>query len=149
MLQNPQGEYAKACVRAMARVFDRVVRTEHYASSSSGNVVLHPETGEPLIDQVAADIAGFGELTVDSVREMLPNGLGLLDNLWTSKPADETPEEWYKRSDVGRANMLYSAAWDVSVRINPEVKDLFGFRYEDFQLEGYDPHPAIRAPIAV
>jgi thymidylate synthase len=35
------------------------------------------------------------------------------------------------------------------LRINPTVTDLFGFRYEDFSLEGYDPHPAIRAPIAV
>ena len=33
--------------------------------------------------------------------------------------------------------------------INPAVKDLFEFRYEDFTLEGYEPHPAIRAPIAV
>jgi len=31
------------------------------------------------------------------------------------------------------------------MRINPAVKDLFAFRYEDFRLEGYDPHPAIRA----
>ena len=28
--------------------------------------------------------------------------------------------------------------------INPEVKDIFGFRYEDFTLEGYDPHPHIK-----
>jgi thymidylate synthase len=35
------------------------------------------------------------------------------------------------------------------MRLNPEVKDLFAFRYEDFTLEGYDPAPAIRAPIAV
>ena len=35
------------------------------------------------------------------------------------------------------------------MRLNPAVKDLFSFRYEDFTLEGYDPHPVIRAPIAV
>ena len=35
------------------------------------------------------------------------------------------------------------------MRINPAVTDLFAFRYEDFALEGYDPHPAIKAPIAV
>ena len=33
--------------------------------------------------------------------------------------------------------------------LNPEVRDLFAFRYEDFTLEGYEPHPAIKAPIAV
>jgi len=36
-----------------------------------------------------------------------------------------------------------------TMRINPGVKDLFGFRFEDFTLEGYDPHPLIKAPIAV
>jgi thymidylate synthase len=35
------------------------------------------------------------------------------------------------------------------MQLNPAVKDLFAFRYEDFTLQGYDPHPAIRAPIAV
>lgn len=33
--------------------------------------------------------------------------------------------------------------------INPEVKDIFGFKYEDFQLVDYDPHPHIKAPVAV
>lgn len=36
-----------------------------------------------------------------------------------------------------------------TLRINPEVKDLFAFRFEDFTLEGYDPHPHIPAPVAV
>jgi len=35
------------------------------------------------------------------------------------------------------------------MRINPAVKDLFTFRYEDFSLEGYDPHPHIKAEVAV
>ena len=36
-----------------------------------------------------------------------------------------------------------------AMRINPEVKDIFDFRYEDFTLENYDPHPHIKAEVAV
>ena len=35
------------------------------------------------------------------------------------------------------------------MRLNPEVKDIFAFRYEDFKLEGYDPYPAIKAEVSV
>lgn len=36
-----------------------------------------------------------------------------------------------------------------SLQLNPEVTDLFAFGFEDFVLQGYDPHPAIKAPVAV
>lgn len=35
------------------------------------------------------------------------------------------------------------------MKLNPDVKDLFGFRYEDFTLEGYDPHPHIKGVVSV
>ncbi len=55
------------------------------------------------------------------------------------------------------ANHMEQAALQLSrepralptMKINPAVKDIFGFKFEDFVLEGYDPHPAIKAPVAV
>ena len=35
------------------------------------------------------------------------------------------------------------------LRLNPAVRSLFEFRYEDVLIEEYDPHPAIKAPVAV
>jgi thymidylate synthase len=48
------------------------------------------------------------------------------------------------RSQIARAPRPFPR-----LRLDPAVKDLFAFRYEDFAIEGYDPHPAIKAPIAV
>jgi thymidylate synthase len=36
-----------------------------------------------------------------------------------------------------------------TLRINPEVRSIFAFRFDDFQIENYDPHPHIVAPVAV
>jgi thymidylate synthase len=36
-----------------------------------------------------------------------------------------------------------------TMKINPEVKDIFEFKFEDFQLENYESHPGIKAPVAV
>jgi thymidylate synthase len=51
--------------------------------------------------------------------------------------------------DQAREQLARSPRRLPAMRLNPAVKDLFQFRYEDFTLENYDPHPAIKAPIAV
>ncbi len=51
--------------------------------------------------------------------------------------------------DQARLQLSREARPLPQMKINPQVKSLFEFRYEDFALEGYDPHPAIRAPVAV
>jgi thymidylate synthase len=51
--------------------------------------------------------------------------------------------------DQAREQIARSPRAFPRMRLNPAISDLFAFRYEDFSLEGYDPHPAIKAPIAV
>jgi thymidylate synthase len=51
--------------------------------------------------------------------------------------------------DQAREQLSRSPRELPAMRLNPEVKDLFAFRFEDFTIEGYDPAPLIRAPIAV
>jgi thymidylate synthase len=48
------------------------------------------------------------------------------------------------REQLSRQPRALPAMW-----INPEVKDILAFRFEDFRLDGYDPHPHIAAPVAV
>jgi thymidylate synthase len=51
--------------------------------------------------------------------------------------------------DQAREQLTRSPRRLPTMMLNPEVKDIFQFSYEDFTLENYDPHPAIKAPVAV
>ena len=51
--------------------------------------------------------------------------------------------------DQARLQLSRDARVRPTMHLNPEVRDLFAFRYEDFTLEGYDPHPHIKARVSV
>ena len=60
-------------------------------------------------------------------------------------------------SPLSARSSTWPTSWNASsstralpvMTINPAVKDIFSFRYEDFTLENYDPHPHIKAAVAV
>ena len=56
------------------------------------------------------------------------------------------PNKWIKESPIWH---LRGMRRDPRIRLDPRVQDLFAFTYEDFTLEDYQPHAAIKAPIAV
>ncbi len=51
--------------------------------------------------------------------------------------------------DQAREQLARSPRRQPEMKLNPAVNNLFQFKYEDFTLENYDPHPAIKAPVAV
>ncbi len=51
--------------------------------------------------------------------------------------------------DQAREQLQRAPRAEPVMRLNPAVDDILGFKFEDFTLEGYDPHPTIKAPIAV
>jgi thymidylate synthase len=51
--------------------------------------------------------------------------------------------------DQARLQLTRSSRPLPQMKLNPEVKDLFAFQYEDFTLLNYDPHPAIKAEVAI
>ena len=56
---------------------------------------------------------------------------------------------YHNHFDQAREQLSRNTRSLPSMTINPDVKDLFDFKFEDFELKGYDPHPHIKAAVAV
>lgn len=91
---------------------------------------------------VPFNIASYALLTM-MIAQVLDLQLG--DFVWTGGDC----HLYSNHLDQAREQLARAPRPLPRMRINPAVRDLFAFRYEDFTLDGYDPWPAIKAPIAV
>ena len=91
---------------------------------------------------VPFNIASYALLTM-MVAQV--TGLGLGDFVHTMGDA----HLYLNHVDQARLQLSRECRALPKMIINPEVKSIFDFKFEDFKLEGYDPHPHIKAPVAV
>ncbi len=71
--------------------------------------------------------------------------LGLGDFVWTGGDT----HLYLNHLDQAKEQLSRAPRQLPTMELNPDVKDVFSFKYEDFTLKGYDPWPAITAPVAV
>ena len=91
---------------------------------------------------VPFNIASYALLTMMVAQEC---DLGLGDFIWTGGDTHLYLNHLQQvEQQLGRAILPLP-----TMRLNPDVKKVLDFRYEDFTLENYDPWPAIKAPVAV
>lgn len=91
---------------------------------------------------VPFNIASYALLTMVVAQEC---GLGLGDFVWTGGDTHLYINHLQQvEQQLGRAILPLPTMW-----LNPDVKKVLDFKYEDFTLENYDPWPAIKAPVAV
>ncbi|UYZ85113.1 thymidylate synthase [Entomomonas sp. E2T0] len=91
---------------------------------------------------VPFNIASYALLTM-MVAQVC--GLGLGDFIWTGGDS-HLYSNHLEQTDLQLTREPYPLP---TMKINPEVKDIFGFTFEDFELQNYQAHPHIKAPVAV
>lgn len=91
---------------------------------------------------VPFNIASYALLTM-MVAQVC--GLGLGDFVWTGGDS-HLYSNHLEQADLQLSREPYSLP---TMKINPDVKDIFDFKFEDFELQNYQAHPHIKAPVAV
>jgi thymidylate synthase len=114
---------------------------QFYVANNKLSCQLYQRSADIFLG-VPFNIASYALLTM-MVAQVC--GLGLGDFIHTSGDAHlytnhlEQTHEQLKRTPYALPQM----------KINPDVKDIFGFKFEDFELVNYQAHPHIKAPVAV
>ena len=114
---------------------------QFYAANGKLSCQLYQRSADIFLG-VPFNIASYALLTL-MVAQVC--GFSPGDFIWTGGDC----HLYSNHLDQTRAQLARAPRALPTMRLNPAVDDLFAFRFEDFTLSGYDPHPHIKAPVAV
>ena len=114
---------------------------QFYVADNKLSCQLYQRSADVFLG-VPFNIASYALLTMMIAQEC---GLDLGDFVWTGG------DTHIYSNHLGQVNLQLSRTPRTLpiMKLNPEVKSVFDFIYEDFTLENYDPYPLIKAPVAV
>ena len=114
---------------------------QFYVANGKLSCQLYQRSGDTFLG-VPFNIASYAFLTM-MVAQVC--GLGLGDFVHTIGDA----HLYLNHIDQAKLQLSREHRALPTMKINPSVQSIFDFKYEDFELVGYDPHPGIKAPVAV